>query len=274
MPPWEIVHDLVVNTSLPAAGVAALAYALVRGALGNNAAVAAAAVAILAGFAEGNAIQERLPWWPKTTPWTWTLPALGVAVLAEAAVGAFAFAWLGRLAASGLVAWLLAPAGWGVVLFGLGVFACWQLLAVQLRDLPPGLGPLLLAVVLAGAAATVLIHSHTLRFTEVAILLASGLVGVAAASLLARDDGRGVAGPTAVLLHAVLYAGWTTTDSKVPDAAFFLVALAPLATGLAFLPALRPAGPWRRGAVLAALLAVPVVVAVVLAGLYESVDFE
>jgi len=274
MPPWEIVHGLLVNTFLPAAGVAALAYALVRGALGKNAAVAAAAVAVLAGFAEGNALKEPLPWWPKTTPWTWTLPALAVAGVAEAAVGAFAWGWLGRLAASGVVAWLLVPPGWGVGLFAASVFASWQLLAVHLRDLPPGVGPLLLAVVLAGGAANVLIHHHTMRFAEVAILLASGLVGVAAASLLARDDGRGVAGPTVLLVHAALYAGWETTDSNVPLAAFFLVALAPLATGLAFLPALRPGGPWRRGAALAALLAVPVVVAVILAGLYESIALE
>jgi hypothetical protein len=273
--------ELLLQVVLPSAGVAALVFALVRGSLGKNAAAAAAALAVLAGFAEVNALSERLPWWPVSSAWSWTLPATALAAAVE--VVSFLPVVVGvllRLLASGLIAWWVVPEdlralGWWVVpVFAVSVFAGWQLLFTRLRDLPDGLGPVLLAMIFCGGAATVLIHAHTARFTEAVLILASGLFGVAAGALLSRDDGRGAAGPVVVLVLSLLLSGWTTTDSKVPTASFFLVGLAPLAVLLTWLPPLRTGSTLRRGLAGAVLVLLPVLVAVLLAVLNESVEFE
>lgn len=277
MPPLEMVVALLLQGVLPAAGVAALVFALVRGSLGKGAARAAAVLAVAAGFAEANVLDPQLPWWPWPLPWSWTLPPppspWSWTLLLLALVGLVemvftlpgvpvALALSARLVVAGVVAWWVAADVWTLSAFALVLFASWQLLEHRLRDLPAGLSPLLFTVIFCGGAAAVLIHSGTLRYTTAVVFQAAALLGVAAAALSSRDDGRGVAGVAVVLPLLLLLLRWNE-GSPVPGPCFLLVGLAPLALLLTYLPPLRNWSDFRRGLAGMALVLVPVLVAVV-----------
>jgi hypothetical protein len=280
MPPLEEVWDLLLYSVLPSAGLAVLVFALVRGILGKWAARAAAVLALLGGFISANIFAKQLDWLPGLSGWTWIFAGLVLVVLVEI-VATLPFVQravtiLLRLVCAGLVAWLLAPTDpvWAAPAFGLAVFAGWQLLDMRLRDLPPGLGPLILAI-FCGGATIVLLHGDSLRFMTTEAILAAGLLGVAVGALLFREDCCSVAGPIVYLTLASLLSAWTqSVDSKVPVASFYLVGLAPLGAALTYLPPVGAWTGWWRGLALAVVLLVPVLIAVILAVIYAPLQFE
>lgn len=306
LPPVQDVLDAVQFAVLPAALAAAAVFAVILLAGGSRWASAGAALAFAAGAGVGNWYRPALPWLSEKPDWQWlpvfgdrlALPApvwkpegpawhwllwLGLAALAVGLLTRMPYVpaavrWLARAAAAALAAWLLVPAdlreelAWTVAAFAAAVFAEWSLLEPLCERSPGGSVPLGLALTFFAAAA-VLLHAHTMRFTDVAAFLGASLGGIAVAARRKADAGAAVPG-AAVLLPGLLLIGNNTTESEVPLASFLLVALAPLALLPTLLP---PFGRWqgvRLKLLQLALILAPLIVAVVLAMRAESLEFE
>jgi hypothetical protein len=283
MPPTDLIWDTFRTALLPPFVVAAAVFALIAWlGRGREAVVhAAAALALPAGFVAGNYFRAALPLIPGPAAWQWiVLVLVGVQVVGWVALRprlpAWG-AWLLRGLAAGAAGWLLTPAdlraehAWvAAALAGL-VLADWAVTDALARRPDGALATLGLALALFGAGG-VLIHAHTARFMDAALLVAAALVGVAAGAGR-RPTGGAVPGAI-VALAGLLLSGFHETYSEVPAVSFLLPAVAPLAPGLTLLPPLRERqGPWvallRLGLVLG-----PVVVAVALAAHAEPLDFE
>jgi hypothetical protein len=237
-------------------------------------------LAFAGGFAVA-AFREVLPLKPGLAAWHW-LPAAALLALVAGGV-ARPLPWrTGRRllwgAAAGLTAWLLVPSSlaetwWAIPTLGLVILAEWDLIDRLALTTPGGQVPLFLAAAFL-AGSLVILHAHSGRLAEVALIAGGALTGLAVVAWWARIDCAGVVPAAVVLLPGVLLAGQTETYSDVPDSAFALVALAPLvlvvtlAEGLHHWPRLRVA--LLRGI----LILVPLVSALVLAAGAESVDLD
>lgn len=147
--------------------------------------------------------------------------------------------------------------------------ANWWLLDIADRDGPPGWLPLGFAG-LWFAAATVLIHAHTARFTDVGTILAGAWLGIALSAYWGKSNPGGATPATAIGLPGLMLVAQQNTFSDLPIAAFALVALAPLT----FLIVRRwPTGGLRFAILGWILLLVPAALAVLLAVRYESLSF-
>ena len=76
-----------------------------------------------------------------------------------------------------------------------------------------------------------------------------------------------------MLLPGIVLAGHYETYSEVPVASFVLAGLAPVSLALLHLPGLRGLTGWRQWLVGMLLVAAPMMTAIVLAAINESVDF-
>ncbi|HEY8504471.1 MAG TPA: hypothetical protein VIL46_07805, partial [Gemmataceae bacterium] len=113
--------------------------------------------------------------------------------------------------------------------------------------------------------------AHTARLSDVAVLGAAALAGIALVAVFPKSDTGGAVGPAVVLLAGLMLSGRYETFSGVPRSSFLLVALAPLALlPLLVIRRLKPAA-----SLLAqfGLVLVPVVIAVVLAMQSESLEW-
>lgn len=131
-------------------------------------------------------------------------------------------------------------------------------------------------------AGAILLYTHNARFMEIAVVLGSALFGVAVANGLVKPDAEGrkadasgaIPAVVAFLPGLILGTRPSMDTHNVPVACFWLVALTP-AVLLPFLlpPVARKSG-WWVPAVRAALVLIPLVVAVALAARYETLVFE
>ena len=132
---------------------------------------------------------------------------------------------------------------------------------------------LALAIPWGMAAATVLIHAHSARFCDLAVLQTATLAGIGLIAALRRMDVTALFAGPAIFFPALMLGGAANTFSEVPAASFILVALAPCALWILCLPSMRRwSGRTRVAAAIVAVL-VPCAVAVALAMRAETLDF-
>ena len=311
LPPLKDVLDLLRLTVLPAVGGAAFAVCLFRllgrwsGSLGSAVAVAAAFLWANYNFDKpGWDTARLLPWVPETaTPehavpgWHW-LPRVAllftVVGLLSRWAGMLAKRKLpeGRQGAALLLVWLpragvvVATAGWLAAgkaaeelrwlhpALAAAMFAVWLVLDGVAQPEASGEVSLYLAAALL-ASGTVLLYAHSLRFAEVQFTLGCATFAAGVTSLAGKTSAAGTFPAGAAFLPGLVLAGRPSlAENNVPDAAFWLVALAPLALAPFLIPRLARQHP-RYVVPLRAILALaPLVVAVVLAMQHEKLPHE
>jgi hypothetical protein len=217
---------------------------------------------------------------PEGAGWEWlalaTLAALVVGAIAQVPGMPASAAWALRGAVAGNAGWLLTPAGlrsehiWAPLVLGGVILAEWAVLETLAGK---GWG-LLLAALPAIVASVVLIYAGSLRFNQIALMLAGSLIGIGIAAALLRASASAASAGAALILPALLLAGWYDIESEVPTACFVLVALAPLTLAPSLLPA------WQRHqrkglwAVQLILLLLPLAVALILVAQLGPLEYE
>ncbi|MGL4554882.1 MAG: hypothetical protein ACRC33_27255 [Gemmataceae bacterium] len=295
MPPWSEVQDALLRVVLPAAGAAASVFLLIRLLGRERLTPLAAAAALAAGVVAGVWCREPAPLLPEggllaalgnslerppagadvPRPYFWltwsVLAALLVDVLARLPRVPPSAGW----AARALVAACAPRRRGGDDLRNERPWLPWALAASSLalwavghelgRGRRGGLVPLVYAAAFA-AAGVVLLHAHTARLTDLALIPAFALFAVAAAAALLPGD-AGAAAAAAVYLPGLMLIGQQGTFSDVPTAAFALAGLSPLAA----LPV--PLRGWKGAAAQVGLPLLVAAAAVALAMRAESVEF-
>jgi len=301
LPPTALVLETLGQFALPAAGGAALVYVLFL-ALGRWAAALGSAAAIIVGYAAANFTFAALEWEGtfRLIPWrpnelsTWhSLPRAALALTGAGLLTR----WLGLLAARyvperrwwipNLLVWL---PRWVAVL----IAGSWLIPAPLAQDylwIKPALAAAMLfswiavdgaarggasADAMLGmaaaffAAAIVIVFAHFSLFMNVALALSAALVGVGLASHAAKADASGAVPAAIGFLPGLMLNARYQTESLVPVASFWLVALAPLA----WLPLSHPWIARQNRCLLGiarwVLLIIPLAIAVALAMKYES----
>jgi hypothetical protein len=119
---------------------------------------------------------------------------------------------------------------WPEAVLAAAMLATWAVAwPIARRQEAGGWVALALAIALQSAALVVLLLAAWLSLADVALIASSALAGVALASWAGGERADGVVGAAAVLLPAVLLIGKQNAPEDVPDAAFLLAALSPLA---------------------------------------------
>ena len=122
------------------------------------------------------------------------------------------------------------------------------------------------------AGGVVILHAHSAKFMELALILSSAMFGVAVAGWSVRADASaaipaGVAFLPGLMLSSIIQ----LEDHTVPKESFWLVALAPLVLLPFLIPALSRRTAWYVRLLRIALVLAPLVAAVVLAAKYETI---
>lgn len=289
MPPIQEVFDALRFAVLPASVAALAVYWLVARLAPKRGGPVAGALAVVAGFAAGNHFRETLSY-PlddlrqgfvgallhteganTVDGWDW-LPWLALlALLVGLATRPLPrlVAWAVWLAVAGVAARLLVPPDLSIlvpVAFAATVTLSWILLTHVARQHPAGWLPFALSV-LCVLASLVLLHAHSARLGDVAMLLSSCFLGIAVPAWRRKATAEGAIPAVAVALPGLLLVGQQNTFSEVPLTSFLLPAIAPLGLALLLIPAIS-----RRWPVLVGLLALllPGLIAVALAARVES----
>jgi hypothetical protein len=214
--------------------LAAVVTALLERIGGTKQAPAASAVALAAGAILGCWLRDALAL-PGDTTWN-RLPWAVLAVLCAGRVVAALPAldgWIVRAGTALALTWWVIPVEarteltWLAPAFAAVVLLEWGVLDSLAAQPPGGTVPFALALTF-GAASGVLIHAGTARLTDVAIVLASALTGIALVAWWRRADASGAMPAVALLLPGVLLLGQQETFSEVSWHAFALAAGAPL----------------------------------------------
>lgn len=306
LPPAHDVLDALRQTVLPAAGGAALVFALFLG-LGRWAAAVGSAVAVVVGFAAANYTFDKLdwdgtgrlvPWVPGESPRSWHhLPRVGLVLILTGLLSRWAgllaarqfqerrwwvtnlVVWLPRAAAVAVVSgWLVPPAalaeeGWLRLALPAVMLLSWAALDGVARA---GCGGQV-AAYQAGicyAAGGLLLYHHWASAMEIAASAGSALFGVAVVAWATRSPADGAVPAGVAVLPGLLLAARVSQDSRIPVAAFWLVALAPLVLLPFLVPRLnRQNGPAAR-VTRAVLVLAPLAVALAVAAQHEQLAFE
>ncbi len=286
LPPWPEVWSMLLSVVLPGfvagAGLLAVVCAATRSETGR---LIGGALALAGGLALGNFTRGLLPWWSLELGWPSLFPATLAAICGGiiAALASSARGWRWELAlrliTSACCAFWLAPSG--TPLTRLGFFALlfaasalnWE---VFRRSRVQSLGHsalLALTIPWGIAAAAVLIHAHSARFCDLAVLQTATLAGLGLIAVRWKLDVVALFAGPSIFFPALMLAGAANTFSEVPASSFILVAVAPCALWSLSLPPMRR---WSgRARVAAAIIAVliPCAVAVAFAMRAETLDF-
>jgi hypothetical protein len=276
--------------------------------VGRNAGVVGAAAAVVVAFLWANHDFKAVSWdnthrlipWNPDDPkkaWQW-LPRVALVMV----VVGIASRWLGQIAAGylperrwwganllvwaprlGAVAvasrWLVpesaaAERTWLVPALAAAMALEWVVLDSVART-KPGAGGQVAAYLSAAffAAAAVLIYHHWAGAMEIAVVLGAAMFGLAAAAGAAKEDASGAVPAGVAFLPGLMLAGRLSMDSKIPVAAFWLVALAPLALTPFLIPRLARQSGWAARVARAVLMLIPLVIAVALADQHEQLAF-
>src|SRR5204863_181350 len=111
--------------------------------------------------------------------------------------------------------------------FAAVILAQWALLEQLAADLPDGSVPFCLAVILLGVAGLVL-YAGWASLTNMAIVIASALAGIAPLAWWRRADTSGAMPAVAIMLPGLLLTTKLLIETTIPWYAFALPALAPL----------------------------------------------
>ena len=310
LPPAEQVLAMLRGAVLPAAGGAALTYALFAG-LGRWATALGSAAAVVVGFAWANYTFDALAWAEtgRLTPWRPGDPAtptqqtwrpLAASALLLVVVG-LASRWLGLIVgrtASERRWWVVSLTVWLPRAAAVGVASGWLVPASAAEHgwVPYALPAVMLlswaawdGVARAGAggevaayqaaalyaAGAILLYHQWASAMELAVVVGSALAGVAAGASAARGDASGAVPVGVAALPLLLLGGRLGTEpSKVPVACFWLVALATLVLLPFLLPRLNRQNGWAARVARAALVLTPLVIAVAIAARHESLPFD
>lgn len=303
LPPDKDILDALRLAVLPAAGGAALVMSLFLLPGRRLAAVGSAAAAAFGFVCANHAFTafgwdkpgRLLPWWPAegAAGWHWRVPAAVVLL----AVGLLT-RWGGLGAARVLPErrrWVASVLVWVPRAAAAVVVADWLTKGKAAED-SPGLWPLTASAMLlawvtldglarsgAGAqvaayqsaiflaAGIVLLHAHSARSMEVAVVVGSAMFGVAVAAGAARAGDTSGAVPLGVAFLPALLVAERPAYHNVPAASFWLVALAPLVLAPFLIPAVARRDGWKLRTLRSALVLAPLAAAVVLAARQETI---
>jgi hypothetical protein len=301
LPPWAEVQDALLRIVLPAVAAAAAVFLLIRLVGRERLTPLAAAVATAAGLFAGVYFKQPVPLLPEGSlitalgnslekapegadvpkPFFWlvwsALAALLVDVLVRLPRVPVSIAWGARALVAVLAARLVCDEDlriqqpwlpWALAIASLLMWAVGHELG---RTAKGGLVPLIHSASF-WAAGVVLLHAHSARFTDLALIPAFALLAVAAMAMALPGDAGPVAAASAVYLPGLMLAGYQGTFSEVPLSAFVLAGLSPLAV-LPLLPWAEGLTGWRRWLPAIGLPLLAAVAAVVLAMRYETVEF-
>jgi hypothetical protein len=148
------------------------------------------------------------------------------------------------------------------------IFFQWAVLTSLARNWQSSSVPCI-AAVCAIAAAIVILHAHSARLAETALLLGLSLFAVATVSCALSCDTSPVVAAAAVFIPGLLLSAFDETFSSVPVTSFALAACAPLALAITLAVGGRTTG-WKRPALVLVLPGVVAALAVVLAAASES----
>ncbi len=297
LPPWPLIEGMLRSLVLPAFATAALVLAAVC-ILTKSVSIrmAGGAVALTAGLALGNHFRELLEWWPRDEAgqllpapargWPALLPvavtAAGGGLLAVALslrIHRLAGVALRLLTAAGCSWWLteafapLTEARTFVLLFA-GTALTWEALLFAAGRIPGCISLLALTIPWGGAAAAVLIYSHSARFSDLAVLMTASVCGIGLIAALWKLELAPLFAAPAVFLPVLLLAGAANTYSEVPVSSFACVAFAPCALWLLLLPPLRRLPARALLAVAVVAVTIPCIAGVVMAARVETLDFD
>lgn len=296
IPPTAELIDVAKLVVLPAAGVAAGIFLIGPRLFGRWSTGIFAIAALVAGFLAANHFREaltfrlgaRYPWrmqelgralyWAVTTSkspiparewWPWMMAvALALGWLLER------IGWLAMALFCVFVAWLLVDqdSGQQRAFWAAAVAAACLLNWLVLRALSGNAGYTptshLSALAFAGGG-IVILHAHSARFTDVAVMMSSALMGLAAVEYLTMDSPRAVNAASAIGLPCLMLIAQQNTFSNVPVTSFAVAAIAPsVAIVMLWLPTR-----WRGVAGVVATLFVSGI-AVTLAARAEPLDFS
>lgn len=294
-PPIKDVLEALQAMMFPAAGAAALVFALVL-ILGRWAAAMGSALAIIAGIAVGNHYRESpMPWVADVSSWhqlpraALVLVVVGLlsrwfSVLATRSVVdrpwlLHLVVWLPRLAALVFVAFQIIPdtmradTPWVIPAFVLASLLEWLIFDTLARN---GNGGQVAAyqslIFLLGSG--VMLYAHSGRFMDIATIVGCSFFGVAVVAGAAKADASGSVPAGIGFLPGIMLSGRFSTESHVPLSAFWLVALAPLLLAPWLIPSLAHRNGWLTRLVRVALILAALIAALVLAGLKETLPWE
>ncbi|MBA4065991.1 MAG: hypothetical protein C0501_20185 [Isosphaera sp.] len=306
LPPLEDLLLVLEYVALPAAGGAALVAAALL-LLGRRAGAAAAAAGVAFGFAWANHSARHLGWDAESPllPWTpgddakpWHhLPRAAFVLLAvglltrwvDLVAGHYlperrwwvanVLVWVPRAAAVGVVSnWLVSEKTAGEVWWLVPALAAAMLLEWVALDgvARAGAGGQVAAYQSAVfvAASVLMLYHHWASASHVALMLGGAMFGVAVVAGLAKADASGAVPAGVGVLPALLLAAHVSQDSNIPQAAFWLVALAPLVLLPFLVPAVARRDRWFVRLARAVLVLAPLVAALALAARHEQLAFE
>jgi hypothetical protein len=246
-----------------------------------------AALALGCGLAAGNYFHELLPWWSLEFGWPSLFPATLAAIAGGiiAALTSSESKWYLGLALRLIVvagcAWWLTPVSappslsrhWLFILLFVGSALNWETFRLHAsRHL--GRGALLtLGIPWGAAAAAVLIHAHSARFCDLAVLMSATLAGIGLIAAIRNLELAPIFAGPAVFFPALMLNGAESTYSDVPVASFILVALAPCALWGASLPPMRSQSGRALAVTATIAILIPCAFAIALAMRAESLDF-
>lgn len=301
LPPLALVLELLGEYLLPAAGGAALVYAFFLS-MGRWAAALGAAAASVVGYAWANFNFTALEWdgtfrlipWNPNALSTWqflpkaALILLGVGLASRwlaLALGPVIperrwwvpslAVWVPRWVAVLIVSRWLIPApiaedhAWMKPALASAMLLAWIALDGTARSGASAQTALGLAATFF-AAGTVIIYAHSTRFMDVALVLGAAFLGIGIVSRIASADASGALPAAVGFLPGLMLNVRYQTESLVPLASFWLIALAPLAWLPLVIPRVARQNRWLLGAARFALLGIPLAIAVALALKYEN----
>lgn len=220
---------------------------------------------------------------PPLPPSRYWLPWLaGLALLVELLVRLPAvtpsMGWILRTGTVLLAGRLLTPPDlrvatpWASWALAAAMLLIWMVLKALARQWKDATLPTALALCFA-AAGMVLLHAHSARLADMALLGFAALFGIAVTAWLWPGDVAGALGAVAVFLPGLMLTGQQETFSEVPFTSFLLVALAPVALLPMTLPLIAQRQRWSRWLPGLILPLIPAGIAVYLAMQAESLPF-
>ncbi len=121
------------------------------------------------------------------------------------------------------------------------------------------------------AAGAVLLHGHSAKYMEIAVVIGSAMFGIAVVATLMKADVSGAVPAGVAFLPGLVLGGRPTLDTQVPDVSFLLVSLAPLVLAPFLVPALARMNSRQVRAIRTVLVLAPLVAAIVLAAQHDQI---
>ncbi|MFT3878144.1 MAG: hypothetical protein QM703_00615 [Gemmatales bacterium] len=231
MPPLEVVWDLVKSILLPGfivSFVAGLVLLRWRG----------AGLALVLGLFAANVLNTPLPWFDWEQELGRVCLILALSLVTMFLNGEQPWKWAVKVALVGVLSGTLCFHENIELSHRLAVaaasIALYVVLSIGERRLPGWIFLVLLSST-GLATALVMLHAHTARLSDVALMWMISSVGLFFSAMFSKTEIQGLSGPSAVFFPFLLFYGRLSTFSEVPVWSFILVVAAPAACLLCLL---------------------------------------